>query len=77
MLTITGASTATANGYVTVDQQNYTCDDLKREDHPQVMGDIKGTHELFSKPDVWTASNFRFARDRGTIPRDAAIWPRR
>src|SRR5271169_5800639 len=34
--------------YVTVDQQKYTCDDLKREDHPQVMRDIKGTHELSS-----------------------------
>src|SRR5437660_3823949 len=34
--------------YVTVDQQKYTCDDLKGEDHPQVMRDIKGTHELTS-----------------------------
>src|ERR1700720_1915556 len=34
--------------YVTVDQQKCTCDDLKREDHPQVMRDIKGTHELSS-----------------------------
>src|SRR6266702_347304 len=32
--------------YVTVDQQKYTCDDLKGEDHPQVMRHIKGTHEL-------------------------------
>src|SRR6266852_3479620 len=34
--------------YVAVEQQKYTCDDLKREDHPQVMRDIKGTHELTS-----------------------------
>src|SRR6516165_4696979 len=34
--------------HVTVDQQKYTCDELKREDHPQVMRDIKGTHELCS-----------------------------
>ena len=32
--------------YVTVDQQQYGCDDLKREDHRQVMQDIKGAHEL-------------------------------
>src|SRR6266478_2184442 len=34
--------------YVTVGQQKYTCDDLKREDYPQVMRDIKGIHELTS-----------------------------
>src|SRR5580700_446410 len=34
--------------YVTVDQQKYTCDDLKCEDHPQVMRDIKGAQELSS-----------------------------
>src|SRR5260370_1031238 len=34
--------------YVAVEQQKHTCDDLKREDHPQVMRDIKGTHELTS-----------------------------
>jgi hypothetical protein len=44
MLTITGAT----QRYVTVDQQKCTCDDLKREDHPQVMRDIKGAHELSS-----------------------------
>src|SRR5437870_1345494 len=32
--------------YVAVEQQKCTCDDLKREDHPQVMREIKGTHEL-------------------------------
>src|ERR1700756_3123605 len=32
--------------YVTVEQQKYTCDDLKRENHPQVMREIKGAHEL-------------------------------
>src|ERR1700727_3495396 len=31
---------------ITVDQQKYTCDDLKREDHPEIMRDIKGAHEL-------------------------------
>src|SRR5438445_3043592 len=34
--------------YVAVEQQKCTCDDLKREDHPQVMREIKGTHELTS-----------------------------
>src|ERR1700730_10367682 len=34
--------------YITVDQQKYACDDLKREDHPEVMRDIKGAHELSS-----------------------------
>ena len=32
--------------YVTVDQQKYRCDDLKREDHHQVMRGVQGTHEL-------------------------------
>src|SRR5580700_1189087 len=32
--------------HVTVGQQNNSCDDLKREDHPQVMRGIEGTHEL-------------------------------
>src|ERR1700682_4648546 len=32
--------------HVTVDQQKYRCDDLKRKDHPQVMRGIEGTHEL-------------------------------
>src|SRR5215467_15453439 len=31
---------------VTVDQQKHTCDELKREDHPQVMREVKRTHEL-------------------------------
>src|SRR6266436_10170563 len=32
--------------HVTVDQQKYRCDDLKREDHPQVMRGVQGAHEL-------------------------------
>src|SRR6202049_4813004 len=32
--------------YVTVGQQKYRCDDLKRKDHPQVVRGIEGTHEL-------------------------------
>src|SRR6267154_2564392 len=32
--------------HVTVDQQKYCCDDLKREDHPQVMRGVQGAHEL-------------------------------
>src|SRR5260370_2421966 len=36
--------------YVAVEQQKHTCDDLKKEEHPQVMRDIKDTHELTSNP---------------------------
>src|SRR5712691_7555022 len=32
--------------HVTVDQQKYRCDDLKREDHPQVMRCVQCAHEL-------------------------------
>src|SRR6267142_1688071 len=32
--------------YVTVDQQKYRRDDLKREDYPQVMRGVQGAHEL-------------------------------
>ena len=36
--------------YVMVDQQQYGCDDLKREDHPQVMQDIKGAQTCPAMP---------------------------
>jgi hypothetical protein len=32
--------------HVTVGQQKYRCDDLKREDHPQVMRCVQCAHEL-------------------------------
>src|SRR4029077_18228773 len=32
--------------YVTVDQQKYRREELKGEDHPQVMRGVQGTHEL-------------------------------
>src|SRR6266511_4484028 len=32
--------------HVAVDQQKYRGDDLKREDHPQIMRGVQGTHEL-------------------------------
>src|ERR1700687_1471419 len=34
--------------YVAVEQQKCTCDDLKREDHPQVMRNINVTQKLTS-----------------------------
>jgi len=42
---------------VTVDQQKYTCDDLKREDQTKVMLDIEGTHELSSNARRWGKGN--------------------
>src|SRR6202051_661126 len=35
--------------HVTVGQQKYRCDDLKREDHPQVMRCVQCAHELSCK----------------------------
>src|SRR5258706_14265028 len=32
--------------HVTIGQQKYRCDDLKREDHPQIMRGVQGAHEL-------------------------------
>src|SRR5258708_4664144 len=45
MLTITGQH-GHRQRYVTVDQQKYRCDDLKCEDHPQIVRGVQGTHEL-------------------------------
>jgi hypothetical protein len=46
MLMITGASTATAGGTYRLASKRYACDDLKRQDHPQVVRGVQGTHEL-------------------------------
>src|SRR5260370_1014762 len=32
--------------YVPVGEQKYACNDLKREDHPQVVRGVQGAHEL-------------------------------
>src|SRR6266478_1706185 len=54
--------------YVAVEQQKYTCDDLKREDHPQVMRDIKGTHELTSNT-RWRGKGMKFRKPFSPITR--------
>src|SRR5580698_907888 len=36
--------------YITVDEQKHSGDELKREDHPEVMRNVEGAHELGGSP---------------------------